>query len=215
MPPPAPSRPLRQPPAASKGERTERAHPGCRGVPLRRSRLRRGTTLREIARARRPSASPGLYNHFASKRDLYAAVLDRGLSPLAAAMTESMEGARTNRALRDLAGVITDRLLEHPQMAALFQQALQGGDGPGQELIRDWLDRLLAQGMDTARSTTRGPVDRAELAIQILAMFNVTTGYFLSQRILDTLGVGSLDDPANVARQKALLDRMARGIARR
>lgn len=171
-------------------------------------------SLREIAR-RAGLQQPGLYNHFASKRDLYAAVLERALSPMAQAMTESMRDASSETSIRKLPGVMTDLLLEHPQMAALFQQALQGADSPGQELMQAWLDRLLTQGLDTARSRTTQPVDRAELALEVVAMFNVTTGYFLSQRVLDSLGAGNLDDPDNVARQKALLDRMARSIERR
>ena len=114
-----------------------------------------------------------------------------------------------------LPAVMTDLLLEHPRISALFQQALQGDASPGQALMRDWLDRLLALGVETARGSTPGPVDRAELAIQIIAMFNVTTGYFLSQRVLDSLGVGSLSDPANLARQKALLERIGGALARR
>ena len=172
------------------------------------------TSLREIAR-RAGLQQPGLYNHFASKRDLYAAVLDRALSPMADAMAAAMTASGTGRALDRLPAIITDVLLEHPQMAALFQQALQGEGSPGQDLMRDWLDRLLAQGLDTARSGATRPVDRAELAIEIVAMFNVTTGYFLSQRVLDSLGTGRLTDPANVARQKALLERVSRAIARR
>lgn len=171
-------------------------------------------SLREIAR-RAGLQQPGLYNHFACKRDLYAAVLDRALSPMAQAMDESMRETRSDKHLQRLPSVITDLLLEHPQMAALFQQALQGEDSPGQDLMREWLGRLLVQGIDTARSSAKRPVDRAELAIEILAMFNVTTGYFLSQQVLDSLGVGDLADPANVARQKAVLDRIARAISRR
>ncbi len=173
-----------------------------------------GASLREIAR-RAGIQQPGLYNHFASKRDLYAAVLDRALTPMATAMSEAMRDATSPRALERLPAVMTDLLLEHPQMAALFQQALQDAEAPGQELMRDWLDRLLVQGMDTARTGTRGPVDREQLAIGVVAMFNVTTGYFLSQRVLDSLGVGALDDPANVARQKALVERVGRAAMRR
>ncbi|MEN8160782.1 MAG: helix-turn-helix domain-containing protein [Myxococcota bacterium] len=170
-------------------------------------------SLREIAR-RAGLQQPGLYNHFASKRDLYAAVLDRALTPMAEAMRERMREARPRKALTMLPAVMTDLLLEHRQMSALFQQALQGDASPGQELMRGWLDRLLAQGVETARGAAAGPVDRAELALQIVAMFNVTTGYFLSQRALDSLGAGDLADPTNVARQKALLGRIARAIAR-
>jgi AcrR family transcriptional regulator len=170
-------------------------------------------SLREIAR-RAGLQQPGLYNHFASKRDLYAAVLDRALTPMAEAMRERMREARPRGALAMLPAVMTDLLLEHPRISALFQQALQGDASPGQALMRGWLDRLLGLGVETVRGSVVGPVDRAELALQVVAMFNVTTGYFLSQRALDSLGAGDLADPANVARQKALLGRIARAIAR-
>jgi len=169
-------------------------------------------SLREIAR-RADLQQPGLYNHFASKQDLYAAVLDRALTPMATAMSAAMRDDASRMPLEDLPAAITDLLLEHPQMAALFQQALQGKDSPGRQLMREWLDRLLAQGIDAARSRATHPVDRAELAIEILAMFNITTGYFLSQQVLDSLGVGKLSDPENVARQKALLERIGRAMA--
>ena len=73
-------------------------------------------SLREIAR-RAEIQQPGLYNHFASKRDLYAAVLDRALTPMATAMSEAMRDATSPRALERLPAVMTDLLLEHPQMA--------------------------------------------------------------------------------------------------
>jgi AcrR family transcriptional regulator len=202
-----------QPAGATKGERTSaRILDAAEAVFAERGF--EAASLREIAR-RASLQQPGLYNHFASKRDLYAAVLDRALSPMAAAMTESMRVADRRKTMRLLPSIITDLLLDHPQMAALFQQALRGEDSPGQKLMRDWLDRLMAQGIDTARRTAEQSVDRAELALEILAMFNVTTGYFLSQRLLDSLGVGALTDAQNVARQKALLQRIGRAIATR
>lgn len=200
-------------PAPTKGERTAVRILDAAEAVFAESGFQ-GASLREIAR-RAGLQQPGLYNHFASKRDLYAAVLDRALTPMATAMTEAMPDATSARALERLPSVMTDLLLEHPQMAALFQQALQDAEAPGQELMRGWLDRLLAQGLDAARSTRRGPVDREQLAIGVVAMFNVTTGYFLSQRVLDSLGVGALDDPANVARQKALVERVGRAAMRR
>ncbi len=168
-------------------------------------------SLREIAR-RAGLQQPGLYNHFASKRDLYAAVLDRALAPMATAMTARMSAARPRASSAELPAIMTDLLLEHPPMAALFQQALEGDGSPGEDLMREWLDRLLSLGVETMRGSTKGPVDRADLAIQVVAMFNVTTGYFRSQRVLDGLGAGDLTDPANIARQKKLLGRIARAI---
>ena len=171
-------------------------------------------SLREIAR-RAGLQQPGLYNHFASKQDLYAAVLDRALGPMAQAMEAHMREGRPRALLATLPAVITDLLLEHPQMAALFQQALRGDASPGEALMQRWLDRLLSQGVDTLRSSSAGPVDREELAIQVVAMFNLTTGYFLSQRAFDGLGMTDLADAANVARQKALLGRIAKALTRR
>ena len=54
--------------------------------------------------------------------------------------------------------------------------------------------------------------DRAPQAINLVAMFNLTTGYFLSQRALDSLGGGRVEDPDNIARQKRLLRKVTRAM---
>ena len=54
--------------------------------------------------------------------------------------------------------------------------------------------------------------DRDTLAINVIAMFNLTTGYFLSQRAFDSMAAGDLNSPANIARQKALLRRVIRAM---
>lgn len=57
--------------------------------------------------------------------------------------------------------------------------------------------------------------DRRDRALQIVAMFNATTGYFLAQRALDAMDAGRIDDPDNLERQKRLLERIARAATRR
>ena len=159
-------------------------------------------SLREIARTVGIN-QPGLYNYFASKKALYQAVLDRALQPMADAMAEASDS-------RELPGVMTDILLEHPAMASLFQQALQGDTRTvGARLVKRWLDRLFGQGLEleAVRSPER---DRSELAIEIIAMFNLTTGYVLAERALASMGAGKVGDPENVARQKRLLTRFAK-----
>lgn len=172
-----------------------------------------GATLREIAR-RAGIHQPGLYNHFASKQALYAAVLDRALAPMAAAMQEHLSNASpaasSARGYADLPGVMIDLLLAHPQMASLFQRALQGDPKQvGTRLIKRWLDRLFSQGMATLEAAGNRDLDRADLAIHTIAMFNLTTGYFLSQRMFSAMVNcgGKLTAPENVARQKKLLAR--------
>lgn len=203
----------RQTSKQSKGERTvERVLDAAEALFAERGY--EGTSLREIAR-QAGIQQPGLYNYFENKQALYAAVLDRALAPMARAMHTQMRRSKSARIQATLAAVMTDILLEHPKMAALFQQALRGDDASaGDRLIMRWLDRLFEQAIDTMHSLGAARVDRADLAIQTIAMFNLTTGYFLSQRIFETLVGGDIADPDNIARQKKLLDRIVRAALR-
>jgi AcrR family transcriptional regulator len=180
-----------------------------------------GTSLRQIA-ARAGIRQPGLYNHFAGKRALYEAVLFRALNPMAQALSQHMDSASSLREYTDLPAVITDLLLEHPQMAALFQRAMQGDStSVGNQLVNGWLERLFNQGMSNLEAFggvtavgTGNPNEqhRATLAINLIAMFNLTTGYFLSQRAFASLAEGELLDPENIARQKLLLHKVIRAM---
>jgi AcrR family transcriptional regulator len=173
-----------------------------------------GTSLREIAR-HAGIQQPGLYNYFENKQALYAAVLDRALAPMADAMQIELSRTKPKEIQTTLAAVMTDILLEHPKMAALFQRALQGEDASiGNRLIRRWLDRLFTQAIDTMQSIGFKGVDRTDLAIQTIAMFNLTTGYFLSQGIFEMIVGGDITDPDNIARQKKLLDRIVGAVLR-
>lgn len=176
-----------------------------------------GTSLRQIAE-RAQIREPGLYNHFAGKQALYEAVLFRALNPMAQALAQHMERASSLREYTDLPAIITDLLLEHPQMASLFQRALQGDSSSvGNQLVNNWLERLFNQGMDNlaAFGGATGNLtreNRATLALNLIAMFNLTTGYFLSQRAFTALADGDLLDPENIARQKRLLHKVIRAM---
>ena len=173
-----------------------------------------GTSLREITR-QAGIKQPGLYNYFENKQALYAAVLDRALAPMADAMQIELSRTKPKEIQTTLAAVMTDILLEHPKMAALFQRALQGEDASiGNRLIRRWLDRLFTQAIDTMQAIGFKDVDRTDLAIQTIAMFNLTTGYFLSQGIFEMIVGGDITDPDNIARQKKLLDRIVGAVLR-
>jgi AcrR family transcriptional regulator len=180
-----------------------------------------GTSLREIA-DQAGIQQPGLYNHFAGKQALYEAVLFRALDPMAEAMSQHMDTASSLREYTDLPAVMTDLLVDHPQMAALFQRAMQGDTSSvGNQLVYSWLEKLFEQGMNNletfsgaTESSTGNPNDqqRTILAINLIAMFNLTTGYFLSQRAFASLAEGELLDPENIARQKSLLHKVIRAM---
>jgi AcrR family transcriptional regulator len=180
-----------------------------------------GTSLRQIAE-RAGIQQPGLYNHFAGKEALYEAVLFRALDPMARALSHHMESASTLREYTDLPAIITEILWEHPTMAALFQRALQGDTAStGNQLVNSWLEKLFAQGMENLEAFGGVPSTgadssakalRATLAINVIAMFNLTTGYFLSQRAFASLAEGDLLEPENIARQKRLLRKVIRAM---
>jgi len=167
----------------------------------------KGTSLRDIARNAHIQ-QPGIYKHFDSKQHLYAAVLDRALSPMIEAMQSHLVDGG-DEAYAQLLDQMTDLLAEHPAMASLFQQALLVDDSTdNQQPITEWLVRLLVQGKETIALI--GGASHEEQAIQIIATFNLVTGYFLSQRIFETLAEGKVTDPVNIERQKQLLRRLAR-----
>ena len=180
-----------------------------------------GTSLRQIA-DRANIKQPGLYNHFPSKEALYEAVLFRALNPMTLALSRYINDASTLREYTDLPAIITDILLAHPTMAVLFQRAMQGdSSSAGNQLVNTWLEKLLHQGMvsleafegvSTERAKTDEAQSRAALAINLIALFNLTTGYFLSQRAFSSLAQGELLDPENIARQKRLLHKVVRAM---
>lgn len=177
-----------------------------------------GTSLRQIANGV-GIKEPGLYNHFTGKQGLYEAVLHRGLDPMAQALSAHLNRGTGLRDYTNLPAVMTDLLLEHPQMAALFQQALQGDSASvGNQLVAQWLEALLNKGLRSLQEVEPPGVDAtgehrtATLAINVIALFNITTGYFLSQRAFDSMATGDLKDPDNIARQKRLLHKIIRAM---
>lgn len=177
-----------------------------------------GTSLRQIARGA-AIQEPGLYNHFAGKQVIYQAVLDRALYPLVEVLASHIDDAAHLRDFTDLPSVMTDLLIDYPTLAPLLQQAVQGDeDSVGTRLMMAWLDRLFNEGtgrlqnLVSPESGAPDEQDRPALAINLIAMLNLVTGYFLSQRAFTTMADGNLRDPDNIARQKQLLHKVIRAM---
>jgi len=225
-----------KPAAITKGERTAQRILDV-AEDLFATRGYDGTSLRLIA-AGADIKEPGLYNHFAGKQALYEAVLFRALNPMAQALSEHMDKASSLREYTNLPSIITDLLLAHPKIASLFQRAMQGdSNSVGNQLMNSWLEKLFNQGMqsleefsganaggsadgsaeesaeESAENSAADSADnRATLALNLIAMFNLTTGYFLSQRAFAALAEGDLLEPENIARQKRLLHKVIRAM---
>ena len=83
--------------------------------------------------------------------------------------------------------------------------------------MNSWLEKLFTQGLENlkkcesdARSENAHHTDdvQATLALNLIAMYNLTTGYFLSQWAFASLAGGDLLTPENIVRQKRLLHRV-------
>ncbi|MEH6548397.1 MAG: TetR/AcrR family transcriptional regulator [Pseudomonadales bacterium] len=197
-------------PRKTKGELTaDRILDAAEGVFAARGY--QSASLREIAQIAQIK-EPGLYNYFKGKQALYSAVLDRALSPMAQAMESHLGNALSYQDYVELPIVMTDLLIEHPTMASLFQQALQGDKAAVDNLlINRWLEHLFSKGKQTIDALgINSELDTEDIAIHIIAMFNLITGYFLSQRAFATLAEGDISSPENIEKQKRLLRRVIR-----
>ena len=110
--------------ALSKGERTaERILEAAETLFAKRGYA--GTTLRDVA-AEVGLRNPSLYNHFPSKESLYAAVLERGISPMLEALSAFAESER-----QDSTAVIRrmlELLAQRPNLAQLIQHEILAGE---------------------------------------------------------------------------------------
>ena len=126
-------------------------------------------------------------------------------------MDALLAGSSSMQDIAGLPAMMTDLLAAHPAMPALFQQALsQQSSDLAQALMDAWLDRLLSRGQRVIESSVGEQADKRATVIQMVAMFNLCTGYFLSQRLLDRYQLGDVTASENLQKQKKLLSRIVK-----
>ena len=163
------------------------------------------TGLRDIARAA-GIREPGLYNYFPSKQALYRSVLDRALQPLADKLDLLIAQAEPSPSLDGLSSAMAQLLAQHPHIPALFQQALMQRGESDQQPMEDWLEALVDRARQLlSRSVCRHMSDE-DLALRIVLLFNVVSGYFVAAPLLQHLAGREPEDPELLARQGALAD---------
>jgi len=140
-----------------------------------------GTTLRDVARGV-GIQTPSLYNHFPSKESLYAAVLERGLSPILELLAEFAEFAEfanppaATAEPRELIERVMKFLADSPNLPRLIlHETLAGGERLTPEL-RAWIGPIFAQANRMAEETS----DRSheQIPLLVLALYNIVVGYF-------------------------------------
>ena len=139
-----------------------------------------GVSVREIAGAVGLNQA-SIYNHFSSKRALYEAVLDRGLSPLratlAAAAISRDEPDAGDRLLEDL----SEQLWASPNLPRLIQREILDDGEYLERLSEQWLRPIYEEGraaMD--RSLWSSSWESDSDSLMVLLMYHLIFVYFFS-----------------------------------
>lgn len=166
----------------------------------------RGTSLRDIANDVGIRA-PSLYNHFANKEALYAAVLERAFGPMLEILEEFLggEGEQPPRMAEDMMRVLTER----PNRARLLLHEALAGNRHMNELLSQWIERLFGNGLRAMRSSGESQLwTKEELPFLLLAMNNVIAGYVALAPAFDGTLVRDPLSPAAVRRQARFVNKL-------
>jgi AcrR family transcriptional regulator len=165
-----------------------------------------GATLREVAN-RVGIRIPSLYNHFAGKDALYAAVLERGIGPVLQTLAASAVDDQQSRSriLYDTLAVLAER----PNVPRLVLHETLAGGRHLRKMLEEWLGPVLRQAQNLVES---GPAAKRwepeQLPHLVLAMYNIVVGYFAAAPIYRDLDGTDLLSPESLRRQTEFLQRL-------
>ena len=171
-----------------------------------------GTTLRDVA-DRVGLRIPSLYNHFASKDALYAAVLARGIGPvveLLSALAEAPEAERNDP--RRVVEPVMRLLAERPHLPRLvLHETLAGGERLT-PMLREWMTPAFARAQQLVEERGGSRLAPEQASLLVLAMYHVVLGFFASAPLYRALtGTELLAEPM-LTRQTELLRQMTEAL---
>lgn len=171
-----------------------------------------GTTLRDVA-TRVGVRPPSLYNHFASKDALYAAVLERGIGPLMVVLARSA-AAQTSEPSDPgmLVSEVMEILARRPGLPRLVQHETLAGGQRLTPILRSWIVPAFERAHElVAASPAAGRWSAEQIPLLVLAMYQVVVGYFTFAPFYRDLGGGELlGDAALEAQTRFLRDLVGR-----
>ena len=161
-----------------------------------------GATLRDVA-TEVGLRTPSLYNHFPSKESLYAAVLERGISPVLDVLTEVVEARdRSDRDVRQIVEKTMNLVGRRPDLPRLIQHETLSGGRHLTPMLREWIQRTFArayQMVEASSAASRWEPDQFPLLV--LAMYHVFVGYFAIAHVYKDLNGQDLLSQQALARQ--------------
>lgn len=161
-----------------------------------------GTTLRDVA-ASVGIRNPSLYNHFESKDALYAAVLERGVSPVLRVLSEFV--ARGDADSVAVVSRMVEILAERPNLPRLVQHETLAGGQRLTPLLRDWIVPVFARGHEAAEASAGRAWPKEQIPLLVLAMYQVVVGYFAMAPFYREIGGEDLLAPEALKRQTRFL----------
>jgi AcrR family transcriptional regulator len=170
-----------------------------------------GTAVRDIAAAVDLTAA-SLYNHFAGKEALYAAVLERGLRPLIDVL-EDLEGHERERSALDATlGRAMAHLAHRPNVARLLYHEALTGAAHLLPLTRNWIQPILAHALGEMKREVGSPWAEDEHRRVVAMWVQLIAGYFaVTPLVAELLGEDPLA-PATIERQTEFLRKLGRLI---
>lgn len=165
-----------------------------------------GTTIRDVSAAV-GIRNPSLYNHFPSKDALYAAVLERGISPVLAALSAVVAGGHGAAPQNpgDLVETMMAQLAHRPKLPRLIQHEMLAGGERLSPMLRAWITPIFEQADQIAEA---GPAalrwEPEQLRLLVLAMYNIMVGYFTIAPLYKELNGVDLLSPSKLAEQTRL-----------
>lgn len=138
-----------------------------------------GTALRDVA-TRVGLRTPSLYNHFASKESLYAAVLERGIRPVFEVLSEVVEApAGERRNVRQVVERAMALVARHPNLPSLIQHETLAGGRRLTPMLRAWIQPVFERAQEMVEESSAATRwERDQLPLLVLAMYHVFVGYF-------------------------------------
>ena len=170
-----------------------------------------GTAVRDIAAAVDLTAA-SLYNHFAGKEALYAAVLERGMRPLMDVLEDLAGHGHERTALDATLGRAMAHLARRPNVARLIYHEALTGAAHLVPLTRTWIQPILSGALGEMKREVGSPWAEEEHRRVVAMWVQLIAGYFaVAPLVGELLGEDPLA-PATVDRQTEFLRKLARLI---
>ena len=171
-----------------------------------------GTAVRDIAAA--VGLTPAsLYNHFAGKEPLYAAVLERGIRPLIDVLEELSARDHRRDALDASLGRVMAHFARRPNVARLLYHEALTGAAHLVPIARAWIQPVLARALGEMKREIGSPWAEEEHRRVVAMWMQLIAGYFaVAPLVAELLG----EDPLaadSVERQTRFLRKLARLVA--